>query len=83
VGASPRLVGSVAHALGANYLLAQSCKQAAKKMPPHVTCSGIHKPQVTGITVPYYIDNGSGGESLNPPEPCKDNLFTKKSFASR
>ena len=44
-------------------------------MPPHVTCSGIHKPQVTGITVAYYVDNGSGGESLNPPEPYKDNLF--------
>jgi hypothetical protein len=35
-------------------------------MPPHLRCSGIHKRQVTGITVAYYINNGSGGENLNP-----------------
>jgi hypothetical protein len=62
-----RLAVSIAHAFGpsapvASDLLAWPGKQAAKKMPPHVTCSGIHKPQVTGITVAYYIDNGRGGE---------------------
>ncbi|SOE99911.1 hypothetical protein SAMN05446635_7951 [Burkholderia sp. OK233] len=51
-----------ARAPGASYLLKWSGKQATKKMPLHVTCSGIHKPQVTGITVAYYIDNGSGGK---------------------
>jgi hypothetical protein len=48
-----------------------------KKMPPHVTYSGIHKPQATGITVAYYMDNGRGGESLNPPEPYRNNLSGK------